>query len=130
LAFGFFKDAKLTDINDGQAKDYGLTTAPKAWSQDHYYKHIPLSNTQKMTFNISKDKFIKEIKEKSVVSIEAWKHKLLEDVTSLPNTIDFSLVITIEEDSKINSGKLYSEICNVNKVKLLIDTELDLDIDL
>jgi len=49
--------------------------------------------------------------------------------TSYPNQFPFSMAITIEENTKNKTGKLYNELCAINNVEVISDVEMDGFID-
>ena len=105
-----------------------------SWSENGRYvsKPLPYSNTQKITLNVNVNDLINETN-----TFKLAIHARLSEqiVGNLPegyaNEFPFSIVISIEETLKNNTGKLYDEIQLVNKVEAIqeldIDTELEAD---
>jgi len=131
LAFGFFKNKDLenyirddkgklipTGINNNKTEVYVFS---ESWSQDYYYKPKMLSNTQQISFSVSKKVIIEEdycLK----IAVNSKLHKLLNDLdkSKLKDVyVPFSLVFTIEEKSlnKIQTGRLYEELNAINDLE-------------
>jgi Subtilase family len=133
LAFGVFKNRPLvTGINDNKTADIKLG-ATSSWSQDYYFKAKILSNTQKISFNISK-KVLEEENCILKIAVNAKLHKLLNelDKSNLKDTnIVFSIVFTIEENpiKNQNSGRLYDELSACNSLQALLIGEANLEAD-
>lgn len=140
IAFGIFKDTPLTEINTMEDENGNISSSNaglnggavsqfklsnnEGWSQDAYYKKVVLSNTQKIDFNITKDKLINTDNTISI-AIQAHFHKALPEhiVQSLPKVYEFSLVIRISENlpERRLTNQLYNELTAINDVNLLGD---------
>ena len=47
-----------------------------------------------------------------------------------PKEFPFSLVINIEENTKVKTGKLYDELQLINEVEVIGELEVDTDLDI
>jgi hypothetical protein len=131
LGFGIFRNLPLeTGINDNRAEDIKfVATAP--WSQDYYFPSKILSNTQKISFTVSKKTLIKEDNILKI-AVNAKLHKLLNDLDKsklIGTDIEFSIVFTIEENpiKNSNTGRLYDELSACNTLEVLLNNEANLE---
>lgn len=156
MAFGFFDNLPLElykmDSNRNILKNgngtpqetYGINynkmadiRLKESWSQDYYYKPKVLSNSQKVTFKLTK-KFLEKNKDKNgkiivKIAINCKSHKLLDDIqkTKLSKIpVKFSLVSTLKELPYKNttSAKLYQEMQMINNLDVINDLELEAEI--
>ena len=100
-------------------------------SQDYYFKAKILSNTQKVSFSISK-KVLEEENCVLKISINSKLHKLLSDLDKSKlkdKNISFSLVLTIEESpvKNENTNRLYDELVAYNRLEVINIAEADLE---
>jgi hypothetical protein len=141
LAFGVFRNLPLQEyikdklgnlisvgINDNKTENFKFA---ESWSQDYYFKAKMLTNSQKVSFSISK-KILEEEKGTLKIVVNAKLHKLLSelDKSRLKDTdISFSLVFTIEESpvKNENTNRLYDELIAYNNLEALNILEADLD---
>ena len=141
VAFGVFRNLPLQEygrdklgnlisvgINDNKTENFKFA---ESWSQDYYFKAKMLTNTQKISFSISK-KVLEEEKCKLKIVINAKLHKLLSelDKSKLKETaIPFSIVFTIAESpvKKENTNRLYGELIACNNLEALNISEADLE---
>lgn len=125
LTFGFFRNKPLqTRDNLGNPTDEGLNGNKMAnikfkpsWAQDYYHKPKILSNSQKMSFPISKKELLEEANSFKI-AINSKFHKLLSQNQKRDYEGDhqFSLVITLRENpiKGENTSRLYNEIIAIN----------------
>ncbi len=104
----------------------------KGWSQDAIYKSKVLSNTQKIQFNLSKSN-INEENRTFKVALFSHFHKILTEIekSSLPDTYEFSLVLTIKENQKESdlTGRLYEDIQLENNLEIITTLDAELEIE-
>ena len=117
--------------NGNSSKEVKLTSE-SSWSQDYYLKNKIFSNTQKVNFNISRDKIINE-DNCFKIAINSAFHKQLTKAEQEPyinNDIHYSLIINIEQNPKKDEslGSLYDELQAINELEAI--TEIDLDAEL
>jgi Subtilase family len=145
IAFGVFKnlpleayeldangDIRLIDgkqiaigINNNTTENYKFS---QSWSQDYYYKSKMLSNTQKMSFSVSKKVLIEENRTLKIVLLSKL-HKLLSgpEKTKYSASHSFSLVVTVRENpvKGMTTGRLYNEMININELEAIGNIELE-----
>lgn len=132
MAFSFFKNHNADEIN---AKNDDLNSKLRttlSWSQNgrSVSKPIPFSNSQKINFTIDFNHLISECQVlKLAIHCKVSKQIVGGLPTSYPNQFPFSMAITIEENTKNKSGKLYNELCAINNVEVISDVEMDGFID-
>ncbi|MTG99263.1 S8 family serine peptidase [Myroides sp. BIT-d1] len=136
MAFSFFKNQKAEDIMTSESK-IKSKLAGLSWSQNGRYvsKPIPYSNTQKISFNINIKDLVNEDKTfKLAIHAKLTKQLLGGIPENYPSVFPFSIVLSIEETIKDNTGKLYEEIQLINNVEILqdiiLDTSLEADAEL
>lgn len=117
-----------TGINDNKTENFVFA---ESWSQDYYFKAKILSNTQKVSFSISK-KVLEEEYCVLKISINSKLHKLLSDLDKSKlkdKDISFSLVLTIEESpvKNENTNRLYDELVAYNELEAINIAEADLE---
>ena len=143
VAFGIFKNLPLEEYELDENGDIKLinkkpialglnnnTTAnykfSKSWSQDYYYKAKMLSNSQKLSFSISKQVLIEE-KRIFKIAVLSKIHKLLNptDAIKYNRPQPFSLVITVKENpvKNKNTGRLYNEMLQINSLEAINNIE-------
>ncbi|MDA3893845.1 MAG: S8 family serine peptidase [Salinivirgaceae bacterium] len=120
-------------INGNSTKGIQIGGNSPGWAQDYYYKQKIVSNTQKISFCIARDKLIDEnncIK----LAINAAYHKLLSPAEQIPYedaAIAVSMVIRIEQkplkDENLNS--LYNELILINDLVALSELEIDAELE-
>ena len=128
MAFSIFKNHSADDImkTDEELKSKLKTTL--SWSENGRYvsKPLPYSNTQKIFLNVNVD----DLNNEGNTFKLAVHAKLSEQVVGglpedYPTEFPFSIVLSIEETIKNNSGKLYDEIQLINQLEVI--QELDID---
>lgn len=155
MAFGFFDNLPLElykmDTNGNILKNsngtpqetYGINynkmadiRLKESWSQDYYYKPKVLSNSQKVTFTLTK-KFLEKNKDSDgniivKIALNCKSHKLLDEIekkklSKIP--VKFSLITTIEELPYRNktTNRLYQEMQNINNLDVINDLELEIE---
>jgi Subtilase family len=129
IAFGVTRNLPLSRINNNKAKE--VFFGESSWSEDYYYKRKILSNTQKISFTVSK-KVLEEEKCNLKIAVNAKLHKLLNDLDKsklVETNIEFSIVFTIEENpiKNLNTGRLYDELIAHNTLEILLNNEADLE---
>lgn len=128
MAFSIFKNHSADDIMkpDEELKSKLKTTL--SWSENGRYvsKPLPYSNTQKIFLNVNVD----DLNNEGNTFKLAVHAKLSEQMVGglpedYPAEFPFSIVLSIEETIRNNSGKLYDEIQLVNQLEVI--QELDID---
>ena len=128
MAFSIFKNHSAEDImkTDDQIKSKLKTTL--SWSENgrHVSKPLPYSNTQKITMLVN----LANLENEANTFKLAIHAKLSEQIVGgippdYPTEFPFSIVLTIEETLKKNTGKLYDEIQLVNSLEVIQEADLD-----
>lgn len=154
MAFGFFDNLPLEsyktnkfgeilkNINGSPQESYGINynsmnkiKLKNSWSQDYFYKPKVLSNSQKITFKLTK-KFLKkniDINGNIVVklAVNCKNHKLLDQLEKSKlseNPVKFSIVTTIDEIpyKGYSSNRLYEEMKLINNLEIINNLEQDI----
>lgn len=122
MAFCFFKNHTADQINAKKDKHNSKLRSTLNWSQSgrHVSKPIPYSNSQKLYFTID----VGQLKNENLTLNLAIQAKLTNQVIgglpkNYPTSFPFSLVVTIEENFKENTGRLYDEIQLVNNLEVI-----------
>ena len=134
MAFSIFKNHSADDIMkpDEELKSKLKTTL--SWSENGRYvsKPLPYSNTQKIFLNVNVD----DLNNEGNTFKLAVHAKLSEQVVGglpedYPAEFPFSIVLSIEETIRNNSGKLYDEIQLVNQLEVIqeLDSDAGLEAD-
>ncbi|RTQ53268.1 S8 family peptidase [Hymenobacter gummosus] len=147
VAFGMFRNVELeqgvvramkngrtryyaTGINGGPSKNFVFSGN---WSQDAYFKKQQYSNTQKVTFYVSRD-WIEREENKFKLAVQCAFHKCLPDfvTATLPEEYDYSLVLRFQEKVPIamQTHVLYDELQGCNNLQVLATSELQAEDDL
>lgn len=132
MAFSFFKNHSAVEINAKNDDFNSKLRSSLSWSQNgrNVSKPIPFSNSQKINFTIDLNHLITE---KQVLKLAIHCKVSTQIVGGLPagypKQFPFSMAITIEENTKKKSGKLYDELRAINNLEVLSDIELDSSID-
>lgn len=128
MAFGFFRDHTGDQINATKEKCNSLIKSKINWSQSGRYKAkpVPYSNCQKMDFLID----VKNLTEenctlKLAVQSRLTAQLLQSDLTHYPTEYPFSLVINIEENFKLQTGRLYEELVLINELEVIADASAE-----
>jgi len=128
MAFGFFRDHTGDQINAKKKDCDSHIKSTLNWSQSgrHKSKPIPYSNCQKMNFLID----VKNLTEESctlklAVQSRLTAQLLQSDSTHYPVEYPFSLVINIEENFKLQTGRLYEELVLINELEVIADASAE-----
>ncbi len=132
MAFSFFKNHSADEINAKNDDFNSKLRSSLSWSQNgrNVSKPIPFSNSQKINFTIDLNHLITE---NQVLKLAVHCKVSTQIVGGLPagypKQFPFSMAITIEENTKKKSGKLYDELRAINNLEVFGDIELDSSID-
>lgn len=132
MAFSFFKNHSADEINAKNDDFNSKLRSSLSWSQNgrNVSKPIPFSNSQKINFTIDLNHLITE---NQVLKLAVHCKVSTQIVGGLPagypKQFPFSMAITIEENTKKKSGKLYDELRAINNLEVISDIELDSSID-
>ena len=128
MAFGFFRDHTGDQINAKKKDCDSHIKSTLNWSQSgrHKSKPIPYSNCQKMDFLID----VKNLTEenctlKLAVQSRLTAQLLQSDLAHYPIEYPFSLVINIEENFKLQTGRLYEELVLINELEVIADASTE-----
>ena len=133
MAFSFFKNHSADEINAKNDDFNSKLRSTLSWSQNgrNVSKPIPFSNSQKINFTIDLNHLISE---NQVLKLEIHCKVSTQIIgglpASYPKQFPFSMAISIEENTKKKSGKLYDELLQINNLEVLGDIELEGSIDL
>lgn len=130
MAFSIFRNHSADDIMKADEEIRSKLKTTLSWSQNGRYKSKPLpySNTQKVTFNVNVDNLESESNTFKLAIHAKLSEQIIGGIPeSYPNTFPFSIVLTIEETIKNNTGKLYDEIQLVNFLEVIQDADAELD---
>ncbi len=155
LAFGFFDNLPLEqyktkesgeilkNANGTPQESFGINynamdkiKLKNSWSQDYYYKPKVLSNSQKVSFKLTKKFLEKNVDNngniKVKIALNCKCHKLLDEIEKInlkSNSIKFSLVTTIEElpYKSETTGRLYQEMKLINNLEIINELKLDVE---
>lgn len=153
LAFGFFDNLPLElykteesgeilkNGNGTPQESFGINynamdkiKLKNSWSQDYYYKPKVLSNSQKVSFKLTKKFLEKNIDDsgniKVKIALNCKCHKLLDEIqkTKLKSSpVKFSLITTIEElpYKSETTGRLYQEMKLINNLEIINELNLE-----
>lgn len=128
MAFSIFKNHTADDImkSDEELKSKLKSNLP--WSENGRFisKPLPYSNTQKISLNVNVDDLNNEANTfKLAIHVRLSEQIVGGLPKNYPNEFPFSIVLTIEETIKNNTGKLYDEIQLINNVEIVQDINLD-----
>jgi hypothetical protein len=140
ISFGIFRNLALEEFEineDGKQIPIGLNgnttdnyVFSESWAQDYYYKAKMLSNSQKLSFNISK-KVLQEENCTLKIALNAVLHKLLSPAIKENYNMEypFSIVFSIRENpiKGANTNRLYNELLALNQAEPLIVIDADLE---
>jgi len=132
MAFSFFKNHSADEINAKNDDFNSKLRSSLSWSQNgrNVSKPIPFSNSQKINFTIDLNHLVTE---NQVLKLAVHCKVSTQIVGGLPagypKQFPFSMAITIEENTKKKSGKLYDELRAINNLEVISDIELDSSID-
>jgi hypothetical protein len=148
ISFGIFRNLALEEFevnedgsfklnDDGRQIPTGLNgnttdnyVFSESWAQDYYFKAKMLSNSQKLSFNISK-KVLQEENCTLKIALNAVLHKLLSPAIKDNYNMEypFSIVFSIRENPAkgLNTNRLYNELLDLNQAEPLIIIDADLE---
>ena len=128
MACSIFKNHSAEDIMKADEKASSKLKSTLFWSENGRYvsKPLPYSNTQKIFLNVNVD----DLNNEGNTFKLAVHTKLSEQVVGglpedYPTEFPFSIVLSIEETIKNNSGKLYDEIQLINQLEVIQDLDID-----
>lgn len=128
MAFSIFKNQTADDIMKPDKEVKSKLKSNLSWSQNgrHVSKPLPYSNTQKITLNVNIDNLNNETNTFKLALHAKLSEQIIGGIQeSYPKKFPFSIVLTIEETIKNNTGKLYDEIQLVNEVEAIQNLNLD-----
>lgn len=132
MAFSFFKNHSADEINAKNDDFNSKLRSTLSWSQNgrNVSKPIPFSNSQKINFTIDLNHLISENQVlKLAIHCKVSTQIIGGLPASYPKQFPFSMAISIEENTKKKSGKLYDELLEINNLEVLGDIELEGSID-
>lgn len=132
MAFSFFKNHSAAEINAKNDDFNSKLRSTLSWSQNgrNVSKPIPFSNSQKINFTIDLNHLISENQVlKLAIHCKVSTQIIGGLPASYPKQFPFSMAISIEENTKKKSGKLYDELLEINNLEVLGDIELEGSID-
>ncbi len=131
MAFSIFKNHSADDIMKADGKEDKFTSKLRStlsWSENGRFvsKPLPYSNTQKISLNVNIEDLINELNTFKL----AVHAKLSEQIVgglpeNYPTEFPFSIILTIEEAIKNNTGKLYDEIQLLNNLEAVQNINLE-----
>ncbi len=128
MAFCFFRNQNAEDINKKEKDISSKLKSNMGWSQSgrHVSSPIPYANSQKIVFFINKNELISEsCTFKMAVQARLSKQIMADTADSYPKTYFFSLVISIEENLRENTDRLYDEIKLINHLEMIADIDVE-----
>lgn len=128
IAFGFFRDHSGMQINAPRTECNSLIKTNLNWSQSGRYKSkpVPYSNCQKMDFLIDMKNLTEEnCTLKLAVQSRLTAQLLKSDSDHYPTEYPFSLVVNIEENFKLKTGRLYEELMLINELEVITDARAE-----
>lgn len=132
MAFSIFKNHTAEDIMKSDEEVLSKLKSTLTWSENGRYisKPIPYSNTQKITLNVNVDDLVKE---KSTFKLALHARVSDQIVGGLPENypkeFSFSIVLSIEENLKKKTGKLYDGLQLVNELESIQNIHIDNDLE-
>lgn len=133
IAFGFFKNHSGDQIMSKNDDYNSKLRSGLSWSQDGRYvsKPIPYSNTQKINFTVDISHLISENKTLKLAVHCKVSNQIVGGLpANYPKSFPFSMVISIEENTRIKSGKLYDELLAINNLEVIQSIDLEGTVDL
>lgn len=132
MAFSIFKNHSAEDIIRTNSDLDSKLKSALSWSQNGRYKSkpIPYSNSQKISLNVNVDDLINEANTFKLAIHCMLTEQIVGGIPlDYPKEFSFSLVINIEENTIVKTGRLYDEIQLVNEVEVInnLDTDLELE---
>lgn len=133
MAFSIFKNHSAEDIIKTNEEVDSKLKSTLSWSQNGRYKSkpIPYSNSQKVFLNVNVNDLVNEENTFKVAIHCMVTEQIVGGIPSdYPKEFPFSLVINIEENTKVKTDKLYDEIQLINEVEVIGELEVDTDLDI
>ncbi len=129
MAFSIFKNHSAEDILKSEKKIKSKLRTNFGWSEDGRFpnKPLPNSNTQKITLlNVTVDDLANEANTFKLAVHTKLSEQIIGGIPKkYPKKFPFSIVLTIEETLKNNTGKLYEKIQLVNEVEAIQEIDID-----
>jgi hypothetical protein len=133
MAFSIFKNHSAEDIIKTNEEVNSKLKSTLSWSQNGRYKSKPLpySNSQKIILNVNVNDLVNEQNTFKLAFHCMVTEQIVGGIPeNYPKEFPFSLVINIEENTKVKTDKLYDEIQLINEVEAIGELELDTDLDI
>lgn len=133
MAFSIFKNHTAEDIIKTNLEVDSKLKTTLSWSQNGRYKSKPLpnSNSQKISLNVNVNDLVNEENTFKLAVHCMLTEQIVGGIpVDYPKEFPFSLVINIEENTVVKTGKLYDEIRLVNEVEVIGELEVDSDLDI
>ncbi len=133
MAFSIFKNHSAEDIIKTNGEVDSKLKSTLSWSQNGRYKSkpIPYSNSQKISLNVNVDDLVNEENTFKLAIHCMLTEQIVGGIPGdYPKEFPFSLVINIEENIAVKTGRLYDEIQLVNEVEVIGELEVDTDLDI
>ena len=133
MAFSIFKNQSAEDIIKKNEEVNSKLKSTLSWSQNGRYKSKPLpySNSQKIILNVNVNDLVNEQNTFKLALHCMVTEQIVGGIPeNYPKEFPFSLVMNIEENTKVKTDKLYDEIQLINEVEAIGELELDTDIDI
>jgi hypothetical protein len=128
IAFSFFKNHTADQIKDKTKLNNSKLRSTLTWSQNgsHVSKPLPYSNVQKIRFSVDVNQLVEQ---KQTLKLAVQSRITDQIIGGLPSSYSretpFSIVFSIEENLKNNTGKLYDEVLAINNLEVIQDTQLE-----
>jgi hypothetical protein len=133
MAFSIFKNHSAEDIIKTNEEVNSKLKSTLSWSQNGRYKSKPLpySNSQKIILNVNVNDLVNEQNTFKLALHCMVTEQIVGGIPeNYPKEFPFSLVINIEENTKVKTDKLYDEIQLINEVEAIGELELDTDLEI
>ena len=133
MAFSIFKNHSAEDIIKTNEEVDSKLKSTLSWSQNGRYKSkpIPYSNSQKVFLNVNVNDLVNEENTFKLAIHCMVTEQIVGGIPGdYPKEFPFSLVINIEENTKVKTDKLYDEIQLINEVEVIGELEVDADLDI
>jgi hypothetical protein len=133
MAFSIFKNHSAEDIIKTNEEIDSKLKSTLSWSQNgrHKSKPLPYSNSQKISLNVNVNDLVNEENTFKLAIHCMVTEQIVGGIPlDYPKEFPFSLVINIEENTKVKTGLLYDEIQLINEVEVIGELEVDTDLDI
>ncbi len=133
MAFSIFKNHSAEDIIKTNEEVDSKLKSTLSWSQNGRYKSkpIPYSNSQKVLLNVNVNDLVNEENTFKLAIHCMVTEQIVGGIPDdYPKEFPFSLVINIEENTKVKTDKLYDEIQLINEVEVIGELDIDTDLDI